>query len=228
MEEGFIKLYKKFQNWQWYKDKNTKSLFLHFLINANWKEKEYKDYIIPRGSLVSGRYKLSEELDMTPQEVRTAISHLKSTNEITTITTNKFTIYNVVNYEKYQDISYLTNQQSNQQNVKQSTTIEEYKNINNNNSLNNIYEFAEEKFGRTLNSVEYDLITQWIDTYEQEKIELAIKETLLNNVKNLKYTNSILINWADKPIEEIETKEKKDEPVELFDYDWLNENKEEE
>lgn len=137
---AYIKLHRKLTEWEWYTDANTMRLFLHLLFLANWKDTRYKGYDIPRGSLVTGRKKLAEELKLSEQNVRTALSHLELTNEITIKKTNKFTIITVNNYDKYQ----VSNQQDNQQLTnnqpttnQQLTTSEEYKNIKNIN--NNIY-----------------------------------------------------------------------------------------
>ena len=126
---NWIKLFSKFVNWEWYKDQNTKSLFIHCLIKANWKDGKFEGKIIPRGSFVSGRKKLAQELGMTEQEIRTALKHLISTNEITIATTNKYSVITVVNYELYQQINQVSNQQltNNQPTTNQQlTTIEEY------------------------------------------------------------------------------------------------------
>ena len=32
--EGYIKLYRKMKKWGWYKDQNTKDVFLHLLLEA--------------------------------------------------------------------------------------------------------------------------------------------------------------------------------------------------
>lgn len=128
---NWIKLFTKFTTWEWYKDQNTKSLFLHCLLKANWKDGKFEGKIIPRGSFVTGRKKLAQELGLSEQEVRTALKHLISTNEITNISTNKYSIITVVNYELYQQVNQQTNQQltNNQPTTNQQlTTIEEYKN----------------------------------------------------------------------------------------------------
>lgn len=46
--------------------------------------------------------KLSEETLLTKREIRTAISHLKTTGEVTVKTTNRYSIFTVNNYELYQ------------------------------------------------------------------------------------------------------------------------------
>lgn len=100
---GFICLFRDFLCWSWYLDINTKVLFVHMLLKANWKEGRFRDITVPRGSFVSSVAKLSEETGLTNDEVRTAISHLISTKEITKRSTNRYTVFTVVNYALYQD-----------------------------------------------------------------------------------------------------------------------------
>ncbi len=101
---GFIKVHRKFLNWSWYTDINTKIIFIHMLLKANWREGKFRDTTVPRGSFVSSIAKLAEETGLTNDEVRTAISHLVCTKEITKQSTNRYTVFTVVNYALYQDI----------------------------------------------------------------------------------------------------------------------------
>ena len=75
---------------------------MHILLKANYQPSEYKGYKIDAGECVFGRKKWAEDLGLSERQVRTAIEHLKSTNEIATKTTNKFTIITVVNWELWQ------------------------------------------------------------------------------------------------------------------------------
>lgn len=77
---------------------------------------------IPPGALVIGLQKLSKTLGISQQSCRTAITRLKSTNEITTKSTNKFTIVYVTRYREYQASE--ENQQPNQQTNQHSTNIQ--------------------------------------------------------------------------------------------------------
>ena len=134
MAEAFIKIHRKMLEWEWYTDTNTFCLFLHCLLIANWKEGRFMGHTIPRGSFVSSYSQLARQTNMSIQNVRTAVSHLKSTGELTVCPHAKFSVFTVVNYNKYQDDNRQTNKQvtSNQQATnKQLTTIKEYKNSKN-------------------------------------------------------------------------------------------------
>ena len=134
MEEGYIKLHRSILNWEWYQDQNTKSVFIHLLLNANWEDSRFRGMDVPRGSLVCGRKKLSKSLGLSEQEIRTSLEHLKSTNEITIKSTNRFSIITIANWEKYQGLrEESTNKSTNNLTNNQPTSnhIKEYKNIRN-------------------------------------------------------------------------------------------------
>lgn len=102
-KSSFIKISRKILSWGWYKETNTKVVFLHLLLMANFGETSYKGMTIKRGQLVTGRKQLSEEVGLSQQQVRTALNHLKSTNEITIKTLPKGSIITVNNYDVYQN-----------------------------------------------------------------------------------------------------------------------------
>lgn len=100
-------LFRSFLEWGWYTDINTKVLFVHMLLKTNWKDGNFRGTTVPRGSFVSSYQRLAEECNMTVNEIRTALKHLVSTGEITVKTTNKYSIFTVNNYCKYQDVNSL-------------------------------------------------------------------------------------------------------------------------
>ncbi len=102
MRGGYIKLHRKFTKWEWYHDPNTARVFLHLLLTASWEECEYHGYKIKPGQVVTGRKKLAKELKLSEKAIRTALDHLKSTNEVAIKTTNRFSIITIVNWRKYQ------------------------------------------------------------------------------------------------------------------------------
>mgnify|MGYP001588649503 CR=1 FL=1 len=132
MNNGWIKLHRQFLEWEWYSDIPCKVLFLHLLITANHESKKWQGVIIERGDVVTGRIKLAEETRLTQRQVRTALTKLKSTNELTIKTTSQFSIITICNYDKYQSIatSGTTSNQSNERPAsdQRTTTTKELKN----------------------------------------------------------------------------------------------------
>jgi len=126
MEDGFIKLSRKFADWEWYTDKNTKILFLHLLLHVNWKDGRFKGQIIPKGSLVTSIKKLSLGADLTEREVRTALSHLIETGEIDKQTTSKYTVITIKKWNEYQSSDKVKSGKRHSNDI-QTTTIEEGK-----------------------------------------------------------------------------------------------------
>lgn len=123
--------------WRWYKDDATKSLFIHILFKANVKSGDFRGITVKRGQLITSREKLAEETGLTIQQVRTGLNRLKSTNEITCETTNRYTLITVVNYNSYQDksTSKLTNKQpTNNQQI----TIKQPQSKNNKKDITNV------------------------------------------------------------------------------------------
>lgn len=102
MRVGWIKLHKRLIDWGWYKDVNTKTVFLHLLLTANYEPKEFLGKRIERGQAVFGYRDLARDLGISVQCARTAISHLKSTGEITLEATQRFTVATIVKWPLYQ------------------------------------------------------------------------------------------------------------------------------
>lgn len=134
--EGWVKLFRKFTEWEWYGDINTKTVFIHLLLIANFEEKRWMGRIIERGQAVIGLFSLSEELGLSIQQIRTALGKLESTGEISRKSTNRFTIVTICKYEQYQQVDECEQQTNNNQITNEQQTNnnnirnKEYKNIN--------------------------------------------------------------------------------------------------
>jgi len=118
---GYIKLHRKFLEWQWYSDGNTKSVFIHCLLSANYQETKWKNEVIPIGAFITSAEKLGAEIGLSRQQIRRAFFNLQTTNEITIKSTNKYTIVYVQNWAKYQIDAVDGNQQKNKQKTPNST-----------------------------------------------------------------------------------------------------------
>lgn len=99
---GFIRLYRKMTEWEWYQDYKTLVVFLHLLLMANWKPARFMGRDVPAGACVTSVRHLSDQTGLSVKNVRTALDHLKSTNEIGIETANRFTVIFIRNWGKYQ------------------------------------------------------------------------------------------------------------------------------
>lgn len=137
MNEGWIKLHRSLLEWEWFTDSNTLHVFVYLLLKANIKDVKYRGFIIPRGALVVTVSDIANTLGMSHKAVRTALEHLKQSEQIATQSTNKFTIITICNYVNYQIEENAEGQTKDKQktnerqtNGKRRASIEEeYKNI---------------------------------------------------------------------------------------------------
>lgn len=106
----FVKVYRKFIDWEWYTDNNTKALFLHFLLRANWKETIWHGIHLNAGELITSWPKIAKETGLTIRQARTSFSRLEMTGEVTARSTDLVTgkkitkgrIITVNNWDLYQ------------------------------------------------------------------------------------------------------------------------------
>lgn len=144
MNKGFIQLHRSLLEWEWYDDNNTKILFLHCLLKANYKDKNYRGSSIKRGSFVTGRDVLAKELGLSVQQVRTSLTKLKSTNEITINSSSQGTVIEVIKYNDYQEVTNKTTNEQPTSNQQVTTT----NNINNINNTIEPYKMPDDKYAK--------------------------------------------------------------------------------
>ena len=142
--EGFVKLPRTMLEWQWFDDGNTLKVYLALLLSANWKDAEWHGIKLKRGQLITSVKSLCEKCHMTTQQVRTALAHLTSTNEITIKKTSKFSLVTLNNYDPSEEVNNKNNNVSTtyqQDNNNVSTTCQQ----DSNNVLTTVEERKEEK-----------------------------------------------------------------------------------
>lgn len=96
-----------------------------------------------------------------------------------------------------------------------------------------IFSTIEKEFGRTLSPMEYEIVKAWIDSgFSLDLIKEAVKEATFNGVSNLRYIDKILYEWNKKGIKTVNDvdknrnkyKEEKKEKLEVFEYNWLEDD----
>ena len=108
----------------------------------------------------------------------------------------------------------------------------EYHKKDDENKKEDIYQIFEKEFGRTLSSMDYEIINAWIDNgFSEELVIAALKEAVYNGVPNLRYIDKVLYEWNRKGIKKPTDIKKQLESVpetplyekSIMDFDWLNE-----
>ena len=165
---GWIKIHRKFLDWQWFEKSEAVHLFIYLLLKANHKDSQWQGIDIKRGQFISSLGKISTDTGISLQSVRTLLNKLENTNEIELKSTNKFTIVTICKYECYQDENEETNKQlTNKQQTtnKQLTTNKNDKKEKNNKEL---------------------ILDRWVEYRKQIKkpIKEATQETILAKMEN--------------------------------------------
>lgn len=212
MQEGYSICFN-----EWALDKGIKNeLGLLLIISSLCAEKGY--------CFASNKY-LSQLFDIPEQTISRKIKLLENKNYITIeykkrgceIIERNIRLTKLLNDDKQKCVSTINK-------------IVKDNNININNTSNNIYnnniyDFIEENFGRTLNPLEYEEISTWEDN---ELTRYAIKEAILGGKYNIKYISVVLhsykmnniktVQQAQEEKERFKNKGKKEEPV----PSWFN------
>lgn len=100
--KGYIKLHRRILDWEWYKDNNTKTIFIHLLLNACYDNCRFMGNAVERGQYMTSLSRLSSDVNIPVRQVRTALKRLAITGEIDMQTTNKYSLITICNYESYQ------------------------------------------------------------------------------------------------------------------------------
>lgn len=222
--EPWIKLYRKFVEWEWYSDINCKVVFLHLLLTANWKPKKWQGKVIDIGELVTSIPILAESVSLSEQQTRTALTKLESSSVITRRATNKYTIIKVLNYCIYQS-SNINEQQTNEQtnniqitdkqhsNNRQITAPKELKNnrnidiyINNNKSddIRQVLDAYEQNIG-VISPFVLNVLQDLISSHDAALVKLALEEACKSNARNIRYIESIIQAWDKEGVKTVES-----------------------
>lgn len=78
---------------------------------------------------------------------------------------------------------------------KNNNNYNNYNYIYNNSSSDEIINFIESNFGRTLSSFEFEKINCWINEFNSDIVKHAIELSILNNKRTFAYIEGILKNW---------------------------------
>lgn len=99
---GYIKLHRSMLDWEWLDDPITTQVWVYCLLRANYTTQRWHGELIMPGQFITSLGHMAKELGITRQNLKTAINHLKSTNNLTSKPTNKYTLITIEKWELYQ------------------------------------------------------------------------------------------------------------------------------
>lgn len=99
---GYIKLYRKMKDWEWFDDPNVLVVWIHLLLEANWEDGNWRGQTIPRGSLYTSLPRLASESGLSLKQVRLALEKLEKGSQIVRERADKGQVITICKYEDYQ------------------------------------------------------------------------------------------------------------------------------
>jgi hypothetical protein len=103
VNNGWIKMHRGLLDWEWYDDINVCRLFVHCLLRANHKPKQWRGKTINRGQFWTSLDTLSAETGLSKKQIRVAFDKLKSTGEVASKGQATGRMVTIVNYDSYQE-----------------------------------------------------------------------------------------------------------------------------
>jgi DNA-binding transcriptional MerR regulator len=182
---GWIKIHRKFLDWEWFNKSEAVHLFMYLVLKANHKDGQWQGIDIKKGQFITSFGKISTDTGISLQTIRTLLKKFEKSNEINIQTTNKYSVVTICKYECYQKETETTNEQLTN---KQQTTNNQLTTNKNDKNNKEIYipEFSE--------FLSY-AISQ-IPNVIQQEVKLKYDSWIVNDWKD--GNNKKIVNWKSK------------------------------
>ena len=200
---GWIKIHRKFLDWEWFNKSEAVHLFLYMVLKANHKDNKWQGNDVKRGQFISSLGNISSATGITIQQIRTILKKLEKTNEIKVKSTSQFTIVTICKYECYQDEEETTNKPitNNQQTTnKQSTTNKNEKKKKNEKEviLDSWIEYRKSA-KKTLTQQSIKSILVKMENYTNEQCKFVINKSIEQGWQGLFWDNIQTIQEVNEP-----------------------------
>lgn len=188
---GWIKLHRKFLDWEWFNKSEAVHLFLYMLLKANHKDGKWQGIDVKRGQFISSLGNISSATGLSIQVIRTNLKRLEKTSEIEVKSTSQFTIVTICKYECYQEENDHTNKPLTNEQQTTNKRLTTNKNEKNNKNENNIdylalLGFVNKTFGRNF---------QVINQKTKRQFEARLKEGYTKEQINDAITNAAVSKY---------------------------------
>lgn len=126
--------------------------WIRILLMANWRDKEWHDKVVKRGSFITTVANLSTKLGLSVKQVRTCLDRLRAGGEVTTNTANNHTVITICKYDDYQSPAANEGQMKGEERAddgqiegKERATTKEYKEYNTSDTNVSSYSIQKER-----------------------------------------------------------------------------------
>lgn len=180
MNKGWIKLHRKFLEWEWWEDINVSRVYLYLLLSANHRTKQWKSTTCSTGQVITSLATIKRQTKLSLRSVRTALEKLEATHHLTRKTTNKYTIISLSNWDKYQSQNDTQNDTPPDKRATTNKNVKEEKNINIKNPLKmNLTELKDYYQSLIKSGIKY---TSTSGNDDPEYVAMLIREKEASNV----------------------------------------------
>jgi DNA-binding transcriptional MerR regulator len=200
---GWIKIHRKFLDWEWFNKSEAVHLFLYMLLKANHKNGQWQGIDIKRGQFISSLGNISNATGISIQTIRTILKKLEKTNEIELKSTSQYTLVTICKYECYQDEKEPTNKPitNNQQTTnKQLTTNKNIKKEKNEKEviLDSWINYRK-SIKKSLSQQSIDSILVKMNSYSDEQCKAIINKSIEQGWQGLFWENIQTIQEINEP-----------------------------
>ena len=200
---GWIKIHRKFLDWEWFNKSEAVHLFLYMVLKANHKDNKWQGNDVKRGQFISSLGNISSATGITIQQIRTILKKLEKTNEIKVKSTSQFTIVTICKYECYQDEEETTNKPTTnhqQTTNKQSTTNKnEMKEKNEKEVILDSWIEYRKSAKKTLTQQSIKSILVKMENYTNEQCKFVINKSIEQGWQGLFWDNIQTIQEVNEP-----------------------------
>jgi DNA-binding transcriptional MerR regulator len=186
---GWIKIHRKFLDWEWFNKSEAVHLFLYMLIKANHKDAKWQGNDVKRGQFISSLGNISNATGISIQQIRTILKKLEKTNEIEVKSTSQFTIVTICKYECYQDENETTNKPltNNQQttNKRLTTNKNDKKEKNEKEVILDSWIDYRKSIRKSLSPATINTILKKMESYTNEQCTYVINNSIENGWQGL-------------------------------------------
>jgi len=140
--QGWIKLHRKIKDKGWYQKSDYVHLWIHLLLEANHKGKEFmwngEIKALKAGQFITGRKSISKETNISESKIQRVLKCFENEQQIEQQTTNKFRLITIKNWHEYQNNEQPFEQQVNNKRTTSEQQVNTNKNEKNDKNEKNI------------------------------------------------------------------------------------------